>query len=84
MIDSMIKTQIQLPEGVYRRLKQISLQIDLSLAELIRRGAEYIVNSYDKPPDKDWEFPVLGNSKFKSSDSSKWREWANNREESVE
>ena len=42
----MIKTQIQLPDALYRDLKQVAKQREMSLAEVIRRGAEYITQVY--------------------------------------
>jgi len=42
----MIRTQIQLPEPLYREIKRIARDQDWSLAEVIRRGAEAVVRSY--------------------------------------
>lgn len=42
----MIKTQIQLPDALYRELKRVAKEREMSLAEVLRRGAEYITQVY--------------------------------------
>jgi hypothetical protein len=44
----MIKTQIQIPDHLYREAKRISEQYEMSFAEVVRRGLERIVAAY--PP----------------------------------
>ncbi|MCH7224893.1 antitoxin [Haloferula sp. A504] len=47
----MIRTQIQLPESLYREAKQLCEARELSMAELARRGLEHMVmvlNSKEK------------------------------------
>lgn len=56
----MIKTQIQLPDGLYREAKRVAKERELSLAEVLRRGVEYIARVY--PPlttraGHPWEIP---------------------------
>ena len=56
----MIKTQIQLPDRLYREAKLVAEERELSLAEVLRRGVEYITRVY--PPlsttgHRAWEFP---------------------------
>lgn len=55
----MIKTQIQLPEGLYREAKRVAREREMSLAEVVRRGLEYITRVY--PPisesGNDWRPP---------------------------
>jgi hypothetical protein len=46
----MTRTQIQLPDPLYREIKRIAVQQDWSIAEVIRRGAENVVRHY--PPEK--------------------------------
>jgi Ribbon-helix-helix protein, copG family len=55
----MTKTQIQLPDDLYRRAKKLAEARELSLAELLRRGLEYILSTYTTPEDSrtDWEPP---------------------------
>lgn len=44
----MIKTQIQLPDCLYREVKRVAREREMSLAEVLRRGVEYITRVY--PP----------------------------------
>lgn len=44
----MIKTQVQLPDGLYQEAKRVAREREISLAEVMRRGVEYIVRVY--PP----------------------------------
>ena len=55
----MIRTQIQLPDEIYNRAKELCKTKEISLAELARRGLEYILTVYPKPSDAsmDWEMP---------------------------
>lgn len=54
----MIRTQIQLPDDVYRRAKQVAEAREISLAELMRRGLEYMLSVY-APSDtpESWQPP---------------------------
>lgn len=54
----MIRTQIQLPDPLYREVRRVAESQDWSLAEVIRRGAEAVVRAY--PPSKSrksWKMP---------------------------
>jgi hypothetical protein len=54
----MIKTQVQLPDALYREAKRVAEERELSLAEVLRRGVEYIVRTY--PPlgaRRSWSLP---------------------------
>ena len=54
----MKRTQIQLPDELYRELKQIAAQREWSLADALRRGAEYVVRVYRFSGDSDdWHPP---------------------------
>lgn len=57
----MIKTQIQMPDHLYREVKRIADQYELSLAEVVRRGLERIIPSYPFRSGKGevWELPQL-------------------------
>ncbi len=46
----MIKTQIQLPDALYREAKRVARDREISLAEVVRRGLEYIVRIYPPVP----------------------------------
>lgn len=60
----MTRTQIQLPDPLFKRLKRIAALRDWSLAELIRRGMEQYVQtcSESSQPAASWELPVLRGS----------------------
>jgi len=55
----MIKTQVQLPDRLYRELKRVASEKEWSFAETVRRGAEYIVsvNPPGRPLAADWKLP---------------------------
>jgi hypothetical protein len=74
----MIRTQIQLPDELYREAKRIAAEQEISLAEVLRRGLEHMQRIY--PPrsaGRPWEPPApapLG--RFKATEEQ-WRDLAN-------
>jgi len=48
----MVKTQIQLPDALYREAKRIAREREVSFAEVVRRGVEYVTRVYP-PLDAD-------------------------------
>ena len=60
----MTRTQIQLPEPLFQRLKKIAASRDWSLAELIRRGMESYAQSCPETAHEHstWTMPVLRGS----------------------
>ena len=46
----MVRTQIQLPDEVYARARKLCERREISMAELARRGLEYILSVYDQEP----------------------------------
>lgn len=60
----MTRTQIQLPEPLFGKLKRIARTRDLSVAEVIRRGMELYVQTCADPdrPTQPWTLPVLRGS----------------------
>lgn len=60
----MTRTQIQLPEPLFQRLKTIAMLRDWSVAELIRRGMETYVQTCPEvvQPPATWTMPVLRRS----------------------
>ena len=74
----MIKTQIQLPDDLYKKVKKLSEERELSMAELCRRGLEYMLRVYPVHTSKKstWKLPTaksLGKPKIHYSN---WREAA--------
>ena len=54
----MIRTQIQIPEPLYKELKRVAKQLDWSLAEVLRRGGELLVARYPQPrTNNEWKLP---------------------------
>ncbi len=53
----MIKTQIQLPDELYRSAKSLAERQEWSLAETMRRGLEALLARYPEAPNKDWQLP---------------------------
>ena len=61
----MIKTQIQLPDQLYHQAKAIAEQREWSLAEVVRRGIEYMAMMYPvTEPSSGWKMPVLRSEVF--------------------
>ncbi len=51
----MTTTQIQRPDAVYEALEALSERLEVSMAELLRRGAEYILRVHrpgESPPTR--------------------------------
>lgn len=62
----MKKTQIQIPDHLYEQAKAIARERELSFAEVVRRGIEYIVGVYMRiDPDKEWSLPQLPAERFR-------------------
>ncbi len=55
----MTRTQIQLPDDVYDRARKVCQRREISLAELARRGLEYILAVYAPEPGAhgEWQPP---------------------------
>lgn len=55
----MIRTQVQLPDRLYRDLRALAEQHEWSLAEAVRRGAELLIRSYPvvREPIEEWSLP---------------------------
>jgi len=61
----MVKTQIQLPEELYRQVKEFAARREWSLAETFRRGVEELMQVFPAEPEdpESWTLPeprVLG------------------------
>lgn len=56
----MIRTQIQLPEETYARAKKLCEAREIPLAELARRGIEYILSVYSPETvvNREWQPPT--------------------------
>ena len=55
----MVKTQVQIPDHLYEAAKKIAESRELSFAEVVRRGLEYVVSVYSMKdqPKMEWRPP---------------------------
>ena len=55
----MIRTQIQLPDALYREVKRVAAEREISLAELVRRGLETLLSRFPAAPESraTWTLP---------------------------
>ena len=53
----MIRTQIQLPDEVFARAKKVCEAREISMAELARRGIEYILTMHAAPTTAETGWP---------------------------
>ena len=61
----MIKTQVQIPDELYHKAKDLAKAKEWSLAEVFRRGLEYMTSVHEsKLMDPNWELPTLAASRF--------------------
>ena len=60
----MIKTQVQIPDGLYRKAKQIAKEREWSLAEVMRRGLEYMTNACPPVAGGFTGLPILSGGQF--------------------
>ncbi len=75
----MVKTQIQIPNHLYREAKRIAAEREMSFAEVVRRGLEVVVAHY--PPmvgdsGTAWEPPRPRNLGWKGLSADELREAA--------
>lgn len=65
----MVRTQIQLPDEIYRRAKNIAKKKEISLAEVTRRGIELFLDRYPEETvlRPSWKIPTVDSGKTKVS-----------------
>jgi hypothetical protein len=75
----MVKTQIQLPDTLYREAKRIAREREISFAEVVRRGVEYVTRIY--PPLEAgataWRIPTPSRLGAFQAPPKDWRALAN-------
>ena len=56
----MAKAQVRIPKKLFRRAKEVAAEKELSFAEIVRCGLEYVIQT--NPPScklgKDWKLPL--------------------------
>ena len=74
----MVRTQIQLPDEVFARAKKVCDTREISLAELARRGLEYILTVYSEPASgqSNWQPPKPRNLGWKGLSHAEIKEQA--------
>jgi hypothetical protein len=75
----MIKTQVQIPDHLYREAKRIADEYELSFAEVVRRGLERLIPAFPRRDEAGaWSLPVLDlGLKLDPFADPDWREKAN-------
>ena len=73
----MIKTQVQIPEDLYREAKRVAVEYEMSFAEVVRRSLERALPAYP-PKQADWQLPEPLNLGMRCQiDDDEWRLLAN-------
>jgi hypothetical protein len=75
----MTKTQIQVPEELFRELRTFAKQREWSLAETFRRGAELLLQVYPEPPKPEgaaWAPPTSSKVGWKGLSAAQLRDAA--------
>ena len=76
----MKRTQVQIPDPLYQDIRRVAALQGWSIAEVLRRGAEYIVRCH--PPFRtsgEWEPPAPRHLGAFRAPADQWRELANER-----
>ena len=74
----MVKTQVQLPDELYKEAKRIAREREMSLAEVMRRGIEYMARVYPPiQPSQAWSPPNPRHLGSFLASPDDWRELAN-------
>ncbi len=73
----MIRTQIQLPDNLYREVQRVARDQEWSIAEVIRRGAESVIRAYPALKQKapsGWKLPAPIRSRMLVNDPGALRD----------
>jgi hypothetical protein len=78
----MIKTQVQIPDELFERAKQVAAAKEWSFAEIVRRGLEQMVLRHpdaDRASNDGWRLPEAVDLGLEDDPfaSPEWREEAN-------
>lgn len=75
----MVKTQIQVPDELYRQVKQLAARREWSLAETFRRAAELLLEVHpagDATRSVDWVPPVSPRAGWRGLSATQLRDLA--------
>jgi hypothetical protein len=74
----MIRTQIQLPDELYQAAKRIAAEQEITLAEVMRRGLEHMLQLYPpRPQAGQWRPPSARRLGPFRAQKEQWRDLAN-------
>lgn len=79
----MVKTQVQIPDDLYRRAKEIAATHEMSFADVVRRGLELMSSLYPGRPAEPeaWSPPrITRESRWNGLTAEQLRDLANERE----
>ncbi|MEM9079915.1 MAG: hypothetical protein AAGC74_04400 [Verrucomicrobiota bacterium] len=63
----MVKTQVQVPDELYEKAKALAKAKEWSLAEVFRRGLEYMTRTNAvEEVEEHWVLPKLGGERFRA------------------
>jgi hypothetical protein len=72
----MVKTQVQIPDALFREAKRLAAENEMSFAELVRRGLEEIIRHH--PPGRSkaetWSVPGPFDMGAPVAPEEKWTE----------
>jgi len=73
----MIKTQVQIPDDLFRQAKRVAADYEMSFAEVVRRSLERTLPAYPPKP-RDWQLPEPMKLGMRCQiDDDEWRLLAN-------
>ena len=74
----MTKTQIQVPEELFEKVKRFAKRRECSVAETFRSGAEILIETYPEgvQSSSTWSPPTSGNTGWKNLSSEQLRDLA--------
>jgi hypothetical protein len=75
----MVKTQVQIPDHLYREAKRIASEREMSFAEVVRRGIEIMALTYPPlgPDGASWQAPEPQELGWKGLTADALRDLAN-------
>lgn len=74
----MVRTQVQLPDELYRAAKRLAAQQEITLAEVVRRGLEHMLRIYPLRPERTvWQLPAPRRLGRFLTPVEEWREQGN-------
>lgn len=71
----MIRTQVQLPDDLYRAAKRLAAEHEMTLAEVVRRGLEHMLRIYPlrEASPAPWQPPAARRLGRFRSPAGHWR-----------